>query len=112
MRGVRLIALNTELFNHGNDFVVAGETVTEAFAHLEWLKAGGRVTLAGPLQSPEGEEAGNVGTLLVVNGDELGEVQAWAAEDPYNQAGLFASVLVAPLTQYALSAVGGMLTEL
>ncbi len=81
-------------------------------AHLEWLKAGGRVTLAGPLQSPEGEEAGNVGTLLVVNGDELGEVQAWAAEDPYNQAGLFASVLVAPLTQYALSAAGGMLTEL
>ena len=39
MRGVRLIALNTELFNHGNDFVVVGETVTEAFAHLEWLNA-------------------------------------------------------------------------
>ena len=71
-------------------------------AHLEWLKEGGRVHLAGPLQSPDGAEAGNVGTLLVVNGDELDEVKRWAETDPYKKAGLFESVLVAPLTEYAV----------
>jgi len=38
-KSVRLVALNTELFNHGNDRVVAGETVQEAFAHLAWLNS-------------------------------------------------------------------------
>jgi len=81
-------------------------------AHLAWLAEGGRVHLGGALQSPMGENAGNVGTLLFVNGDELEEVRRWATEDPYNQAGLFESVLVAPVTQYALSAAGGKLAEL
>jgi sphingomyelin phosphodiesterase len=36
---LRLVVLNTELFNHGNDYVVAGETVDEALAHLQWLNA-------------------------------------------------------------------------
>lgn len=81
-------------------------------AHLAWLAEGGRVHLGGALQSPMGEAAGNVGTLLFVNGDELDEVRRWATEDPYNQAGLFDSVLVAPVTQYALSAAGGKLAEL
>ena len=81
-------------------------------AHLAWLAEGGRVHLGGALQSPLGEDAGNVGTLLFVNGDELDEVRRWASEDPYNQAGLFESVLVAPVTQYALSAAGGKLAEL
>ena len=75
-----------------------------------WLSACGRVRMAGPLQSAE--DGASVGTLLIVSGEDCDEVRRWAAEDPYNQAGLFASVLVAPLTQYALSAVGGMLTEL
>ena len=69
-------------------------------------------SVGGALQSPLGEDAGNVGTLLFVNGDELDEVRRWASEDPYNQAGLFESVLVAPVTQYALSAAGGKLAEL
>lgn len=74
-------------------------------AHLEWLREGGRVHMAGPLQSPDGEAAGNVGTLLIVNGDELSEVQRWAASDPYAKAGLFESVTVAPLTAYAIEDV-------
>ena len=36
---VRLIALNTEHFNHGNAHVLAGETVELAFAQLNWLNA-------------------------------------------------------------------------
>ena len=43
-----------------------------------------------------------MGTLLVVNGDELDEVKRWAETDPYKRAGLFESVLVAPLTEYAV----------
>tara|TARA_B110001452_G_C15217624_1_gene422195 strand:- start:1276 stop:1635 length:360 start_codon:yes stop_codon:yes gene_type:complete len=34
---VRLVALNTEHFNHGNEHVLAGETVTLAFEQLCWL---------------------------------------------------------------------------
>lgn len=74
-------------------------------AHLEWLREGGRIHMAGPLQSPDGEAAGNVGTLLIVNGDELAEVRQWAASDPYAKAGLFESVTVAPLTSYAIDDV-------
>lgn len=77
-------------------------------AHLAWLREGGRVQMAGPLHSgsPDGEgEAGDVGTLLVVNGDELSEVRRWAASDPFAKAGLFASVTVAPLTAYAVDQV-------
>jgi sphingomyelin phosphodiesterase len=36
---IRLIALNTELFNHGNPYVIKGDTVQEALAHLDWLQA-------------------------------------------------------------------------
>jgi sphingomyelin phosphodiesterase len=61
---VRLIALNTELFNHGNDIVVRGETVQEAFDHLAWLnstlaavaKAGQRAYVVGHV--PIGIETG------------------------------------------------------
>lgn len=41
-----------------------------------------------------------VGTLLLVNGDDLDEVRDWVATDPYNRAGLFTSTTVAPLTTY------------
>jgi len=69
-------------------------------AHLQWLMESGRVHLGGALQSHAGEVAGNVGTLLVVNGEDLHEVRQWAAEDPYTQAGLFARVNIAPMLEY------------
>ena len=34
---IRLIMLNTEHFNHGNEFVIAGDTVEAALAQLAWL---------------------------------------------------------------------------
>eukprot|EP00927_Polykrikos_kofoidii_P071829 TRINITY_DN68033_c0_g1_i1.p1 TRINITY_DN68033_c0_g1~~TRINITY_DN68033_c0_g1_i1.p1 ORF type:complete len:534 (-),score=69.42 TRINITY_DN68033_c0_g1_i1:168-1769(-) len=34
---IRIVGLNTELFNHGNDAVVAGCCIEEALAHLQWL---------------------------------------------------------------------------
>jgi hypothetical protein len=75
-------------------------------AHLEWLVESGRVCLAGPLLDRDDDAATpadgpRVGTLLMVNGDDLDDVTTWAAADPYATAGLFDSVLVAPLASYA-----------
>ena len=60
--------------------------------------------MAGPLlASNDGAaDAPRVGTLLMVNGDDLDEVRDWAKNDPYNTAGLFASVTVQPIVTYAL----------
>ena len=82
-------------------------------AHLEWLRASGRVQLAGPLLAPpsaaeaaDAADAGGVGvgarvgSLLIVSGDDLEQMREWAMDDPYKVAGLFASVTVAPLAQY------------
>ena len=73
-------------------------------AHLEWLRDSARVNMAGPLlASNDGAaDAPRVGTLLMVNGDDLDEVRDWAKNDPYNTAGLFASVTVQPIVTYAL----------
>ena len=61
--------------------------------HLDWLKASGRVHLAGPLREGGGQP---VGTLLLVSGDSAEEVRAWAGEDPYAAAGLFSEVGTSP----------------
>ena len=81
-------------------------------AHLEWLRESGRAVMAGPLLEPSGANAAEavgvgdrVGSLLVVNGDDLDEVKDWANTDPYNTAGLFASVSVAPLNKYSIDGV-------
>ena len=47
-------------------------------------------------------EGARVGTLLLVHGDDVEEVRQWAAGDPYNSAGLFETVTVAPLNYYAV----------
>jgi uncharacterized protein YciI len=57
-------------------------------AHLGFLNEHGVVRLAGPLID-EGEMRGS---LLVIEADDLAAAQAWAAQDPYKAAGLFASV--------------------
>ena len=89
-------------------------------AHLAWLCDSGRVRMAGPLLArPDqgeladvaGEQWGEkgigprVGTLLLVNGDDLAEVRDWATADPYNVAGLFSYVSVAPLATYGVDTV-------
>jgi len=72
-------------------------------AHLDWLRESGRVVMAGPLVEPASDAAGKrVGSLLIVNGDDLDEVHDWAAADPYKKAGLFESVTVAPLNEFAI----------
>jgi len=71
-------------------------------AHLKRIQAlvdAGRVLLAGPhptLDTSDPGEAGFSGSLIVAEFDSLADAEAWAAGDPYMEAGVFASVTVKP----------------
>ncbi|MDJ0877383.1 MAG: YciI family protein [Halieaceae bacterium] len=66
---------------------------------MEQLKAQGRLLVAGPhpaLDTEEPGEAGFTGSLIIAEFDSLEDAQAWADEDPYVTAGVFARVVVKP----------------
>jgi uncharacterized protein len=71
-------------------------------AHLERLKVlqnDGRLLLAGPfpaIDSPDPGPAGFSGSLIVAEFDALESAQAWADDDPYVAAGVYARVSVKP----------------
>ncbi len=71
-------------------------------AHLERLRAlqdAGRLLLAGPhpaIDSEDPGEAGFTGSLIVAEFPDLASTQAWAADDPYVAADVFADVTVKP----------------
>jgi uncharacterized protein YciI len=72
-------------------------------AHLERLNAllnEGRLILAGPhptIDTEDPGEAGFSGSLIVAEFKSLEDAEAWAADDPYQHAGVYASVAVKPL---------------
>jgi uncharacterized protein YciI len=72
-------------------------------AHLERLYAlrdQGRLILAGPhpaIDTEDPGEAGFSGSLIVAEFNSLEDAEAWAADDPYQHAGVYASVSVKPL---------------
>jgi uncharacterized protein YciI len=66
---------------------------------LEALRDEGRLLLAGPhpaIDSPDPGEAGFSGSLVVAEFGSLQAAQAWADDDPYVAAGVYASVTVKP----------------
>jgi uncharacterized protein YciI len=71
-------------------------------AHLKRIQAlveAGRILVAGPhpaIDSPEPGSAGFSGSLIIAEFDSLEEASAWANEDPYVTAGVFARVSVKP----------------
>ena len=68
-------------------------------ARLEALKQEGRLIMAGPfpaIDSPDPGPAGFTGSLVVAEFNSLEAAQRWADEDPYIEAGVYASVLVKP----------------
>jgi uncharacterized protein len=71
-------------------------------AHVERLKAlqeAGRLVLAGPYPAIEAEDpgpAGFTGSLVVAQFASRDAAIAWAAEDPYALAGVYARVTVKP----------------
>jgi len=71
-------------------------------AHLERLNAlldAGRLILAGPhpaIDTEDPGEAGFSGSLIVAEFNSLEDAETWAADDPYQHAGVYASVTVKP----------------
>jgi uncharacterized protein YciI len=68
-------------------------------ARLEALRDAGRVLLAGPHPAIDSEnpgEAGFSGSLIVAEFPSLADAEAWAGQDPYVAAGVYARVSVKP----------------
>lgn len=74
-------------------------------AHLkrvEDLLREGRLVLAGPhpaIDSPDPGDAGFTGSLIVAEFESLEAARAWADDDPYVHAGVYATVVVKPFRQ-------------
>jgi len=71
-------------------------------AHLQRLQVlqdEGRMVLAGPHPAVDSNDpglAGFTGSLIVAEFVDLDTAREWAASDPYQQAGVYASVTVKP----------------
>lgn len=66
---------------------------------LQQLQDAGRLILAGPhplIDSENPGEAGFSGSLIVAEFDSLEAAQAWAGDDPYIEADVYATVTVKP----------------
>ena len=64
-------------------------------ARLEELDRAGRLLTAGPNPLPDNPDAVS-GSLVVAEFDSLDEAEAWAGQDPYVDAGVYAEVLIKP----------------
>lgn len=58
-------------------------------AHLAYIETTGVVAQAGPLLDQEGLM---VGSLIILEVEDMAAGEAWAADDPYAKAGLFEAV--------------------
>ena len=56
-----------------------------------------QVQLAGPMLSDNGETM--IGSIILLQADDLAAAQQFAASDPYKLAGLFANVTIRPFRQ-------------
>ena len=58
-------------------------------AHLDYIASTGVVEIAGPFLDDAGQMCGS---LIILELPDLAAAQAWANNDPYAKAGLFATV--------------------
>ena len=68
-------------------------------ARLETLAHEDKLFVAGPHPATDCEnpgDAGFTGSLVIAEFDSLAHAQAWANEDPYVEAGVYARVTVKP----------------
>ncbi|MFM8332529.1 MAG: YciI family protein [Candidatus Methylumidiphilus sp.] len=66
---------------------------------LQALQDEGRLLLAGPHPAVDADDPGPAsftGSLVVAEFADLAAAEAWAAQDPYQQAGIYARVTVKP----------------
>lgn len=62
--------------------------------HLEHIRASeGMVVQAGPFLDSKGNMCGS---LLIFEAKNIDQVESWAEDDAYSQAGLFESVIIRP----------------
>ncbi|MBO9434380.1 YciI family protein [Ruegeria sp. R13_0] len=61
-------------------------------AHLAYIEETGVVSQAGPLLDGDAM----IGSLVVLDVEDLAAAQSWADNDPYAKAGLFQSVELIP----------------
>lgn len=61
-------------------------------AHVDYLKSTGVVSQAGPLL--DGEDM--IGSLVILDVEDMAAAQAWADNDPYAKAELFETVELIP----------------
>ena len=57
-------------------------------AHLAYIEETGVVAQAGPLMDGDAM----IGSLVILEVEDMGAAQSWADNDPYAKAGLFQSV--------------------
>lgn len=60
-------------------------------AHLAYLRDTGVVAMAGPFLDEKGDMCGS---LLILSVESRAQAEAWAANDPYAKAGLFAQTRI------------------
>lgn len=68
-------------------------------ARLQALQEAGKLLLAGPFPAIDSNDpgvAGFSGSLIVAEFEDLNAATAWANEDPFVQAGVYAHVTVKP----------------
>lgn len=71
-------------------------------ARLQTLRDSGRLVVAGPNPSIDSNDpgaAGFTGSTVIAEFESLGEARAWAEQDPYVAAGVYANVTVKPFKQ-------------
>jgi hypothetical protein len=62
-------------------------------AHVAYLKSTGVVSQAGPLLDDDG---GMIGSLVILEVEDMQAARDWAENDPYAKAGLFSGVELIP----------------
>jgi uncharacterized protein YciI len=85
--------------DHANSLAARKQARPAHLARLESLRDAGRLLLAGPLPAIDAEDpgpAGFTGSIIVAEFGSLAEARAWAVEDPYVAAGVYARVDVSP----------------
>lgn len=79
-------------FDNANSTALRAEVRPKHLAYIEAHKA--QVKIAGPFLSDDGEKM--VGSLIIIEADDIDAARAFAEGDPYRKAGLFAEVDVKP----------------
>jgi uncharacterized protein YciI len=82
-----------------NSLALRMETRPAHLAALQLLQDEGRILTAGPLPAIDSENPGDngfTGSVIIAEFNSLSDATAWADNDPYAAAGVFANVVVKP----------------